>query len=155
MEEQVVQELRNHKLTIATAESCTGGMIAARLVNVAGISQNFWGGFVTYDNNAKIKLLGVSKELLESVGAVSEEVAYEMAVGARAAAASDVSIVSTGIAGPDGGTKDKPVGLVYLGCAVKERITVIKCQFQGKRQMVREAATERAMELILECIKDL
>lgn len=155
LEEQVVACLKEKKLSLATAESCTGGLIASKLVNVAGISEVFWGGFVTYANEAKVKLLGVSEELLREKGAVCAEVAASMAKGAAETAGAMVSVASTGIAGPDGGTSEKPVGLVYLGCFCCGKIKVIRCQFQGGRQQVREAAVNQALELVLECIKVL
>lgn len=116
--EAVVIELANAKgLTLATAESCTGGHIANRLTNVPGASNAFLAGFVTYHNTAKINAIGVSKKTLDAHGAVSEPVAKEMADGARRAANADFAISTTGIAGPDGGNDEKPVGLVYMGLA--------------------------------------
>ena len=155
LEEQVVACLQDKKLSLTTAESCTGGMIAARLVNVAGISEVFWGGFVTYANEAKEKLLGVSADLLREKGAVSAEVAANMAQGAAKASGAAVAVASTGIAGPGGGTREKPVGLVYLGCFFDGQTRVIRCQFTGDRQKIREAAVNKALELLLECIKVL
>jgi len=149
LEEQVVEYLARDGLTITTAESCTGGMIASRLVNVAGISAHFKSGFVTYANEAKTKLLGVPQELLAQKGAVSPEVAEAMARGAAKAACADVAIASTGIAGPDGGTPEKPVGLVYLGCYYKGEVQVRREQFSGERQQVRAVATECALRLVL------
>ena len=120
----VARLLEQKKLHVTTAESCTGGLIAGALVNVPGISKWFGEGYVTYSNEAKERLLGVSHETLETYGAVSEQTAREMAEGAAKAADADVSVVSTGIAGPDGGTAQKPVGLVYIGCFCKGMVRV-------------------------------
>ena len=112
-------------------------------------------GYVTYSNEAKERLLGVSHETLETYGAVSEQTAEEMAAGARCAAHADMSIVSTGIAGPDGGTKEKPVGLVYIGCLVKGNVSVQECRFAGMRQENRAASVEHALRMLKEELKKL
>ncbi|PWJ51995.1 nicotinamide-nucleotide amidase/nicotinamide-nucleotide amidase [Faecalicatena contorta] len=155
LEEQLVNELAKHKLTITTAESCTGGMIAGTLINVAGASDVLNEGYITYSNEAKERLAGVSHETLETYGAVSEETAREMAEGAAKAAGADVGLSSTGIAGPGGGTKEKPVGLVYIGCSVCGRTNVIKCQFTGSRMENRIATVEKALEMALKEINNL
>lgn len=147
-EEKIAALLKKRGLKVTTAESCTGGLIAATLVNVPGISEQFEQGYITYSNEAKEKLLGVSHDTLKKYGAVSEQTAGEMAAGARRAAAADVSIVSTGIAGPDGGTKEKPVGLVYLGCALADDVEVEKHMFSGDRRAVREASVQAALALL-------
>lgn len=152
LEEIMAGLLKAKNLSVTVAESCTGGMIAARLVNVPGISGCFWGSFVTYANEAKTALLGVDAQLLEQKGAVSHEVAEAMALGAAKVAGADVALSSTGIAGPDGGTPEKPVGLVYLGCSVKGRVSVLKCQFSGTRREIRAQATERALEFAVSCL---
>lgn len=148
IEEEVFKLLKENKVTITTAESCTGGLIAGTLVNVAGISEFFMEGYVTYSNEAKEKILQVAHETLEVHGAVSQETAREMALGAAKTAESDMSIVSTGIAGPDGGTKDKPVGLVYLACCYKGSVKVEKNIFPGNRSQVRQQSVQRALELV-------
>ncbi|MBQ7677152.1 MAG: nicotinamide-nucleotide amidohydrolase family protein, partial [Lachnospiraceae bacterium] len=112
--DEAVHLLAQHNLTIATAESCTGGMIASRLVEYAGISAYFNEGYVTYSNEAKMKLLGVKEETLLTYGAVSEQCARQMADGVKKAAGSDIGIATTGIAGPDSGSKEKPVGTVFI-----------------------------------------
>ena len=122
IEEVVGDLLVNKKLTISTAESCTGGMIASRVINYPGISEAFLEGAVTYSNEAKMRTLKVKKETLDAVGAVSEETAREMALGIAERTGSDISVVTTGIAGPGGGTKEKPVGLVYIGLYYKGNI---------------------------------
>ena len=111
--------LCENDLTISTAESCTGGMVAAKLISYSGISNVFLEGAITYSNESKMKRLGVKKETLDKYGAVSKETAEEMAKGIAIASGSKVSIVTTGIAGPGGGTKEKPVGLVYIGVYVE------------------------------------
>lgn len=153
MEREVTSLLLKHKITITTAESCTGGMIAAALVAAPGISSVFEEGYITYSNQAKEKLLGVSHETLLAHGAVSLNTAQEMACGAKKAAHADISLISTGIAGPDGGTREKPVGLVYLACACKDVLKVERHIFEGNRQQIRQAATEAALALAAQVIK--
>ena len=136
-------------LTISTAESCTGGMIASKLIEVPGISENFIEGIVSYSNEAKIKRLKVKKETLEKYGAVSEEVAREMLAGLK----TDIGISTTGIAGPDGGTKDKPVGLVYIGIKVKDEVKVFKRELKGDRNKIRQRAMMHALYNLLKILK--
>ena len=136
-------------LTISTAESCTGGMIASKLIEVPGISTNFIEGIVSYSNEAKIKRLKVKKETLEKYGAVSEEVAREMLTGLK----TDVGISTTGIAGPDGGTKDKPVGLVYIGIKVKDEVKVFRRELKGDRNKIRQRAMMHALYNLLKILK--
>ena len=135
-------------LTISTAESCTGGMIASKLIEVPGISTNFIEGIVSYSNEAKIKRLKVKKETLEKYGAVSEEVAREMLAGLK----TDVGISTTGIAGPDGGTKDKPVGLVYIGIKVKDEVKVFRRELKGDRNKIRQRAMMHALYNLLKIL---
>lgn len=122
LEKKVVELIKKLGMNISTAESCTGGMIASRLIDVPGVSEIFKEGIVSYSNDAKMKRLGVKKETLEKYGAVSKETAKEMVMGLD----SDIAIATTGIAGPDGGTPEKPVGLVYIGIRVKNDIYVEK-----------------------------
>lgn len=152
IEFSVVQLLRSRQMTIATAESCTGGMIGAALVNVPGASWVYSDGYITYSNDAKHRNLGVRQETLDRYTAVSEQTAREMAEGAARRANADVGISSTGIAGPDGGTPQQPVGLVYLGCTVRGVTRVERHVFEGDRMAVRRQATERALQLVLECV---
>lgn len=152
LEKAVVDLLLANRLTICTVESCTGGLLAARLINVPGVSEVFKAGYITYSNKAKRRLLGVKKNLLLKHGAVSEQVAKEMARGAALASKADVTVSVTGIAGPGGGTEEKPVGLVYMGCSVCGRVTVKKCQFSGSRGKIRENAVSAALSLMRECI---
>ena len=136
-------------LTISTAESCTGGMIASKLIEVPGISENFIEGIVSYSNEAKIKRLKVKKETLEKYGAVSEEVAREMLAGLN----TDIGISTTGIAGPGGGSKDKPVGLVYIGIKVKDEVKVFKKELKGDRNKIRQRAMMHALYNLLKILK--
>ena len=152
LEQAVVNLLRKNNLTVTTAESCTGGMVAARLVNVPGVSESLKAGYITYADKAKHKLLGVRKGLLKKKGAVSAEVAEEMAKGAAIFSEADVAIATTGIAGPDGGSEKKPVGLVYIACCVKGKVTVKECHFSGNRMKIRESTVANALILMRECI---
>lgn len=152
LEKAVVDLLLANHLTICTVESCTGGLLAARLINVPGVSEVFKAGYITYSNKAKRRLLGVKKNLLLKHGAVSEQVAKEMARGAALVSKADVTVSVTGIAGPGGGTEEKPVGLVYMGCSVCGRVTVKKCQFSGSRGKIRENTVSAALSLMRECI---
>lgn len=154
LEERVAALLQEKHLHITTAESCTGGLIAGTLVNVAGISDTFSQGYITYANEAKEALLGVSHETLARYGAVSPQTAEEMATGAAKAANAQVSVISTGIAGPGGGTADKPVGLVYLACFYNGMVHVEKHQFSGDRQQVRRQAVDAALQLVWQCLTE-
>ena len=136
-------------LTISTAESCTGGMIASKLIEVPGISENFIEAIVSYSNEAKIKRLKVKKETLEKYGAVSEEVAREMLAGLN----TDIGISTTGIAGPGGGSKDKPVGLVYIGIKVKDEVKIFKRELKGDRNKIRQRAMMHALYNLLKILK--
>lgn len=147
--ETVVGELLiKNNLKISTAESCTGGMIASRLVSISGISDVFLEGAVTYSNEAKVRTLKVKEETLKSFGAVSEETAREMAEGMAERTGSDIAVVTTGIAGPGGGTKEKPVGLVYIGIYYKGEVYVYKNVFNGNREKVRTRATVTALDMV-------
>lgn len=148
LEMAVVRLLKKHELTVTTAESCTGGLLAGRIVNVPGASQVFREGFITYSNKAKRKVLDVSKSTLKKYGAVSKETAREMAAGGAFAADADICIAITGLAGPDGGTEEKPVGLVYMACYMDGNVTVEKYQFKGNRNKIREQSVVKAMDLL-------
>lgn len=137
LEEVVAKKLISKNLTISTAESCTGGMLASTLINYPGISKVFLEGAVTYSNEAKIKRLGVKKETLDKYGAVSEETAREMALGIAKTSETNIGLSTTGLAGPDGGTKEKPVGLVYIGLSINGEVRVKKLNLQGDRQKIR------------------
>lgn len=148
LEQTVVELLDKNGLTISTAESCTGGLLSGRIINVPGASEIIKTGFVTYSNKAKRKYLGVRKSTLEKYGAVSEECAKEMVKGLVAETKSDVGLSTTGIAGPDGGTPDKPVGLVYIGCNVCGSIRVKECRLKGSREQIRKRAVTEALNLL-------
>lgn len=151
--EKLLADARANGLKIATAESCTGGLIAGLLTEIAGSSDVFERGFVTYSNEAKQELLGVPHELLARYGAVSAEVARAMALGALKHAHADMAVAVTGIAGPTGGTTEKPVGLVYLAAARGERVIARECRFGeiGRRE-VRMASVEVALELLTQLV---
>lgn len=148
LESVVVDLLKKYDLTVTTAESCTGGLVAARLVNVPGASEVFREGFVTYSNKAKKKYLDVSKSTLRKYGPVSEQTAKEMATGGVFATDADACVAVTGLAGPDGGTEDKPVGLVYIACYMKDSVKVEEYRFKGNREKIREQATVQALDLL-------
>ena len=152
LERALAELLLEKGLTIAFAESCTGGMIAGRLVNVPGVSKAFGTGYVTYSNKAKRKLLGVKKSTLKQFGAVSVQTAKEMAQGALFASGADVAVSVTGIAGPDGGTDKKPVGLVYIGCCVQGRTFVQEYHFLGNREKIRESTVAAALTFARSCL---
>ena len=154
IEEKVYALLKDKKYTISCAESCTGGLISATLVNVSGISEVFKEGIVTYSNDAKKEYLGVKKKTLKKYGAVSKQTAKEMAVGIAGRAKSDVAISTTGIAGPDGGSEDKPVGLVYIGIYINGETFVKEYVFEGDRQSVRMQATLKALHLLKKRLKN-
>lgn len=148
MEAIIGKLLIDKKLSISSAESCTGGLIAAKLVNYPGISTVFKEGAVTYSNEAKMNRLGVKKDTLDKFSAVSHETAKEMAEGIAKTANTDIGIATTGIAGPSGGTCEKPVGLVYIGLYINGKTYVKKCQFSGSRNAIRQRATMTALDLV-------
>ena len=152
LEKSLADLLQGAGLTISCAESCTGGLVSAKLINVPGISEIFKAGLVTYSNKAKRKLLGVKKNTLQKYGAVSSETAQEMVRGLLAETKTDVGIAVTGVAGPDGGTKEKPVGLVYVSCNVKGKINVKECHFSGTREKIRNASVAAALMLARSCV---
>lgn len=145
--------LRRRGETLATAESCTGGLIAHRITNVSGASAFFLGGVVVYDNRFKVELLGVPASLLAEHGAVSESVALAMAQGAREGLGVDWAVAVTGIAGPEGGTLEKPVGLVYIATAGRAGVRVTRNQFSGRRLEIKEQTASRALHQLLEHIE--
>lgn len=151
--EQAGQLLKTHRFMLTTAESCTGGQIAEAITQIAGSSQWFERGFVTYSNTAKQEMLGVKKTTLEKAGAVSAETVIEMAEGALQHSHAQVSIAVTGIAGPGGGSKDKPVGTVWLAWALPDKPiqTIIK-HFNGDRQTIRTQTTIFALQRLIELL---
>jgi len=149
--EELTLLLLEKNLRMVSAESCTGGMIAAAMTDRGGSSAVFERGFVTYSNEAKIEELGVNAQTIATHGAVSETTALEMAQGALAHSRADIAVSVTGVAGPTGGTALKPVGLVYIGIAVKRGTAqAFKNNFDGDRTSIRQATVERALELLIE-----
>lgn len=148
LEDVVGERLVKKGLTIATAESCTGGMVAAKLINYPGISASIIEGAVTYSNDAKVRRLGVKIETLEKFGAVSSEVAIEMARGIVETSGADIGIATTGIAGPGGGSEEKPVGLVYIAMYYDGKVEVKKLNLAGNRERVRERATMTLIDMV-------
>jgi nicotinamide-nucleotide amidase len=145
--------LRERGLTLATAESCTGGLLGGRLTEAAGSSAYYLGGVVSYGNQAKRELLGVRAGSLERWGAVSDCVAREMAQGARKALHSDVALATTGVAGPGGGTAEKPVGLVYIALAYEGGEVVLERRLVGERESVRAMTVETALDLLRQWLR--
>lgn len=150
LEKKVVELLKKLNMNISTAESCTGGMLASKLIDVPGVSDVFYEGVVSYSNEAKINRLGVRKEILDKYGAVSEEVAKEMVMGLT----TDVALSTTGIAGPDGGSEEKPVGLVYMGIRIKDKIYVEKRVFRGDRNKVRERTVSHTLFTLIKILNE-
>ena len=139
--EYIVTELEKRKMTISTAESCTGGMVASTIVDYPGASAVFMDGIVTYSNEAKMKFLGVEVDTLEKHGAVSHETAKEMCEGAARVSKTDIGISTTGIAGPGGGTPEKPVGTVYIGITISGDTFTKHLRLGGSRTEIRRRAT--------------
>lgn len=146
LEQEIGDLLRGQGLTLAVAESCTGGLIGHRLTNVPGSSDYFLGGVISYANEAKMSLLGVQKETLDAHGAVSRETVLEMAKGACEALGARVGLSVSGIAGPSGGTPEKPVGLVWVGLSAPGGQWAWRYQFSGDRQQIKWAAAQAALE---------
>ena len=150
--EKIAAALLARRQTLATAESCTGGAVGAALTDLAGSSAWYLGGFVVYSNSLKIRLLGVSTEILAVHGAVSAQTAQAMAKGACEKTGADFAIAVTGIAGPGGGTAEKPVGLVYLAVSGPRGSAVFKHRFDGGRADIRAAAVEAALRHALDAV---
>ena len=149
----VIKTAQDAKWIISTVESCTGGMIFAGLTDIAGASAALDRGFITYSNQAKQEMVGVCAETLEAHGAVSQQCAAAMAVGGITHSTADISLSVTGVAGPGGGTPDKPVGLVWMSIATKDGVQISKrFDFSGDRQAVRSQAVEAGLTLILEAL---
>jgi nicotinamide-nucleotide amidase len=153
LEEAIGAILQKRSLTIGLAESCTGGLIAGRITNVPGSSAYFEAGLVTYGNKAKTKFLSVPDEIIAKHGAVSNPVAELMAKGVRDAAAVDIGLSITGIAGPGGGSEQKPVGTVFIGLAAKGGAFVRKFLLSGDRCAIREQASEEALIMLLDYLE--
>ncbi|HQN75354.1 MAG TPA: CinA family protein [Methanomassiliicoccales archaeon] len=152
LETDILGRLGKAGLTLAVAESCTGGRICDRITDVPGSSEHFKGGVVVYSNDSKVRFLGVSHETLKIHGAVSEECAREMASGVAKAFGADIGVSVTGIAGPGGATPQKPVGLVFIGIAMKKEQAAFQYLFDGDRKSIKAQATEQALRLVLDFI---
>ena len=153
MLEKIASLMKEKKLRIATAESCTAGLIAHLLTNISGSSAYFKGSIVAYANEVKINLLGVKEDTLAKYGAVSYQTAYEMASGIKNLMKVNIGLATTGIAGPTGGTKEKPVGLVYIGLATDEGVKVKKFNFKGDRLQNKENFAKSALNMLLEYLE--
>ncbi len=138
--------LFERNLKIAVAESCTGGKIGDMITDVPGASRYFVGGVIAYSNEAKIDILSVPREIIERYGAVSEECAREMVIGVANLFQADLAIATTGIAGPTGGSKEKPVGLVYIAIKIGDKVIVKRYVFKGSREEIKRKIAERALE---------
>ncbi len=147
-EREIGEVLRKKGWKLATAESCTGGLLAQIITSVPGASDYFERGFITYSNDSKVELLGVSKESIEKHGAVSKEVALEMAEGALKNSKAQVSVSITGIAGPTGGSKEKPVGTVFIACKTPQSLVVEHYLFDGTREEIRLKSAKAGLELL-------
>lgn len=146
--EDIGQALRAKKKTLAVAESCTGGKLGDMLTEVPGSSDYFLGGVISYSNDSKTNMLGVERETLKTKGAVSEEVALQMAAGARRALGADIGVGITGVAGPGGSTATKPIGLVYIAVSSIEASVCRKSLFKGSRSSIKKQSAERALAML-------
>ena len=151
----LVALLAKQNLTVSTAESCTGGLVAAAIVDVPGASAVFPGGAVTYASAVKTALLGVPEELIREKGVVSRDVAAAMAEGAQRRFCTDLAVSVTGVAGPDGGTPETPVGRVYIGVAIGRKTVVFREDVPGDRATVRRGAAEKAIRYLCACLTDM
>ena len=150
----LIKILAKKKLKISVVESCTGGLLASKITSTSGASKVFNLGFVTYSNQAKIKILKVNKNIIRKYGAVSHECCSEMVNNLSKISKTNISVSITGIAGPKGGTKSKPVGLVYIGIKKGNKISVNKCLFKSKkRSSIQRASVNKALNLILRTVK--
>jgi len=151
--EEVGKLLRSKGLTISVAESCTGGRLGDVLTDVPGSSDYFLGGVISYSNDAKVGLLGVNSRTLKAKGAVSEEVAIQMASGARKRLGADIGIGITGVAGPSGGTPTKPVGLVYVAVSSRGSSECSRNVFRGSRSSIKDQSVRKALEMLVESLE--
>ncbi len=154
VEYRLMEEIIRRGMTVSTAESCTGGMVASRLINYPGASEAFVNGFVTYTNESKHRLLGVRGDTLDKYGAVSPQTAEEMCIGAAKAGGTNIGISTTGIAGPSGGSPEKPVGLVYVGLYINGSVRVKKLNNKGSRQEIREQTTQSVLNMLFDELKN-
>ncbi len=152
LEEQLGKDLAERKLTLSAAESCTGGLMSSRITDIPGSSEYFRGGVVAYQNDVKERILGVPHEVIAKHGVISEETVTAMAAGCRRLFASDIAVAITGLAGPGGGTAEKPVGLVYIGLATNAGVVAHRYQWNGDRIQNKKKAVDTAITLILEAL---
>jgi len=150
----VIQKLIETHLTLSTAESCTGGLLSSMIVDVPGASEAFMGGFITYSNEEKIKRLDVNKTIIKEHGAVSPQTAEAMAKGVCNAVGSSIGISTTGIAGPTGGTKEKPIGTVYIGLCYNGKTHSKQFLFKGNRQKVRLRTVKMALKMLIDLLEE-
>lgn len=155
LSDAIISLMNEKGLTIATAESCTGGMVAAKIVDSAGASSVLMNGIVSYSNESKMKNLGVKKETLEKYGAVSYETCEEMCRGVARVSNTNIGISTTGVAGPDGGTPQKPVGLVYIGVCINNKAVIKELRLKGDRNKIRTTATAQVLNLLRKCLKEI
>jgi len=153
LEEQLGEKLRDRKLTLAVAESCTGGLLGSRLTDVAGSSDYFLGGVIAYQNEVKEALLHVPPEVIEAYGAVSAQTVEAMASGCRELFKCDIAASITGIAGPGGGTVEKPVGLTYIGLATSRGVISRRFRWKGSRTQNKESSVRAAIEMIFSALE--
>ena len=153
LEEELGKLLKSHNLTIATAESCTGGLIANRITNIPGCSKYFERGVISYSNRSKTELLEIPIKTLEQFGAVSSETARAMAIGIRRIAKTDLGLAVTGIAGPSGGTPEKPVGLVYIALALEDKVEAHDFRFSGSRIEIKHQTTYASLGVVVEYLR--
>lgn len=155
LEEEVGLLLKQHELTLSVAESCTGGLVGDMITNISGSSEYFLGGIIAYDNTIKADVLGVSQKTLDTFGAVSAEAAKEMAQNIRETCNTDIGLSITGIAGPTGGTKEKPVGLVFIGLATQDKVSSKQFLWQGNRIENKQRSAHAALEVVRDYLKAL
>tara|TARA_Y100000816_G_scaffold167867_1_gene120342 strand:+ start:45 stop:506 length:462 start_codon:yes stop_codon:yes gene_type:complete len=152
--ESLIRILTKKKLKISLAESCTGGLLASTITSISGASKVFNLGLVTYSNQAKVKVLKVNKDIIKKYGAVSPECCYAMVKNLSKISKTKINVSITGIAGPKGGTKQKPVGLVYIGVKRRNKIQINKCIFKSKKRLsIQKATVKKALDLILRIAK--
>ncbi|MDD2891148.1 MAG: CinA family protein [bacterium] len=152
LSKELARILKEKNLTISVVESCTGGLIQKLITDNPGSSEYFLGGVVAYSNKLKEKLIGVKRSTLLKYGAVSKETSVELANGITKITGSSIGISTTGIAGPGGGTKDKPVGLVYIGIRINKKITFYKYIFKGTREQIRKQTAEEGLKKVIEML---
>jgi len=151
---RLAAQLAEQGLSLATAESCTGGGLSHLLTSIPGASAFFVGGIIAYQNDIKERFLGVPKQVLQDYGAVSSQTALAMADGCRSRFGTDIAVSITGIAGPGGGSAEKPIGLVYIAVAVNQGTRATEFFFSGQREQIRDAAISAALDLILEALNE-